>query len=285
MAAEGISEITTAESLRFEPPTPRNNTESNLVNRTKSFPLPAQSQSNLVMSGNIAQTNNTFMDSQSFDQLSMKSLYNDSSVPYRNGDALPTPTSFHPGYIRTIQFADYGNSPNAPRDQQGQFQNHRAYIVQQNGNEGFYPSNVQIPVFTGNPSNPSQAIMAAVPYVPANVISRNPQRRNLSADGLSFTTMQPGGYTLISQSSQPFLSPVQKEADDFRGGSSNEWQEIKSSVSKVCDSMCSIFNRFPIPSGQNVIVIDAYSRIFFPIAFVIFNLLYWWHYIMDSDSE
>ena len=63
-------------------------------------------------------------ESQSFDQMSVKSLGADQSaaamqqVPVGVGvgvggfnNLLPASNSFHPGYIRTIQFADYCNSP------------------------------------------------------------------------------------------------------------------------------------------------------------------------------
>ena len=203
------------------------------------------------------------------DQLSVKSMGNE-SVGCRNGEVLPN--SFHPGYIRTIQFADYCNSPPGSEPQGGagfpsQSQSQSMYIVQQNGSDTFFR---RVPM--------QQVALVSNNSASANLMLH--QGNNQATPPSHFGSATPSGYSILPQSSFPSVSPSR---DSFNTAPTSEWEEIKQAVSRIFEDAAKFFNQIPIPVGENVIIIDTYSRIFFPIAFTVFNLVYWWHYIMDSE--
>ena len=39
-----------------------------------------------------------------------------------------------------------------------------------------------------------------------------------------------------------------------------------------------------LPKIKDVNVIDKYSRVVFPVSFILFNVAYWCFYVMDTDS-
>ena len=207
----------------------------------------------------------------------------------RNGE-LAVGTNFHPGYIRTIQFADYCEPSMIPQHAMAMSQNsgahpmqtqQRAFIVQ-NNNETYY-RRVKVPAAQSTPNTPTNSTLPRYPP-PTNAINYAPPPPPPATIGNNYVfpkTTHPSGYTSVPQSNYP---SVATSKESLQKSPSTEWQEFMHLIGRLL-KMLPKLPSVTLPSGENVLIIDTYSRIFFPISFIIFNLLYWWHYIMEEKEN
>ena len=159
----------------------------------------------------------------------------------------------------------------------------RAFIVQ-NNNETYY-RRVKVPAAQSTPNTPTNSTLPRYPPTPSTGginYAPNPPPPPPAGNNYVFpTTTHPSGYTSVPQSNYP---SVATSKESLQKSPSTEWQEFMHLMGRLF-KMLPKLPSLNLPSGENVLIIDTYSRIFFPVSFIIFNLLYWWHYIMEDKEN